>query len=211
MPAEWTAVALSPDLPAGVALPAVVDGTDLAVWRSATGRLAAWIDRCPHRGMRLSHGFVRGELLSCIYHGWRFDAAAQCRKIPAHPDLEPPAAIRATARFCTESGGLVWAALEEPAAPPPDLGSVDPLRSIQIAADARTLAECAGLAGGIGSVTLPGLTLPVTLVLQPVSETITGLHALITPAATPPQRLAASRALEALRLAAEARMEGAAA
>ena len=70
---------------------------ELAVWRSASGRIAAWRDRCPHRGMRLSHGFVRGESLNCIYHGWTYGADGACRRIPAHPEVVPPATIRADA------------------------------------------------------------------------------------------------------------------
>jgi len=38
---------------------------DIAVWRSVSGVVNAWENRCPHRGMRLSHGFVRGESLAC--------------------------------------------------------------------------------------------------------------------------------------------------
>ncbi|MGB1508948.1 MAG: Rieske (2Fe-2S) protein, partial [Paracoccaceae bacterium] len=39
---------------------AFVNGKDVVVWRSTSGKLSAWENRCPHRGMRLSHGFVRG-------------------------------------------------------------------------------------------------------------------------------------------------------
>ena len=80
----WTAVCIAADLPAKVVMPSVCDGTDIAVWRSASGQLAAWADRCPHRGMRLSHGFVRGEALNCIYHGWTYGADGGCTRIPAH-------------------------------------------------------------------------------------------------------------------------------
>jgi len=60
---------------------------DLVVWRSASGVLSAWENRCPHRGMRLSHGFVRGESLACAYHGWHFECSGRCHYIPAHPDF----------------------------------------------------------------------------------------------------------------------------
>lgn len=192
MSSSWIPVALSPDLPPGVAIPVSTTWGDLALWRSATGRLACWPDRCPHRGMRLSHGFVRGELLSCIYHGWRFDAAGQCRKIPAHPDLEPPAAIRVAHFPCVEAGGVIWIAREEPAAPPQVPEGLEPLRSLQIVAPvSRVRAEdAAGL----------------TLLLQEMPGA-TGVHALVAPGA---DRGAASRALEALRRRVEAAEEEAA-
>ena len=47
-------VGLSRDLPAARVMRAMVDDQDLVVWRSAGGRLAAWDNRCPHRGMALS-------------------------------------------------------------------------------------------------------------------------------------------------------------
>ena len=103
MPADtaapsWTPVALSADIPPATVAPGLFGDHDLALWRSASGRIAAWFDRCPHRGMRLSHGFVRGEALSCIYHGWSYGASGGCRHIPAHPNLEPPEAIRVPVR-----------------------------------------------------------------------------------------------------------------
>src|SRR3989338_6664161 len=108
MGTEWVAVGLSRDLPAGVAMPALWQGRELAVWRSASGKLSAWNDRCPHRGMRLSHGFVRGETLACIYHGWVYGTSGSCIHIPAHPDLVPPATIKAETFLCVEAGGVVW-------------------------------------------------------------------------------------------------------
>ena len=71
--------------------------------------------------MRLSHGFVRGEALSCIYHGWSYAQSGQCQRIPAHPDLEPPEAIRVPVHHATESGGVVWVALSATTAAPPAL------------------------------------------------------------------------------------------
>ena len=42
---------------------------DVAVWRGRNGSVRAWRNRCPHRGMRLSFAQVRGDRLSCRYHG----------------------------------------------------------------------------------------------------------------------------------------------
>ena len=73
MGTEWVAVGLSRDLPAGVAMPALWQGRELAVWRSASGKLSAWNDRCPHRGMRVCLGEAGNKPIhQCIYHGWAF-------------------------------------------------------------------------------------------------------------------------------------------
>lgn len=195
MPSSWIPVALTPELPPGVAIPVAAPWGDLVLWRAASGHLACWPDRCPHRGMRLSHGFVRGELLSCIYHGWRFDGAGQCRKIPAHPDLEPPAAIRVTDYPCAERDGLVWIAEAAIAAPPPAAEGLEPLRSLDVAAPEAALRAATGIAGALGETRLPGLDAPVTLAFLGMTGS-TRLFALTQPGTA---RAAASRALEALR------------
>ena len=110
MVARWWPVGLSRDLGPGQVMAAMVPVADLAVWRAMSGRVAAWTDRCPHRGMRLSHGFVRGEALACLYHGWSYDGAGQCTRIPAHPDLVPPAAIRVAGFAVAEAAGMIWVA-----------------------------------------------------------------------------------------------------
>ena len=46
-------------------------GESIVLWRDGAGKVHALEDRCPHRGMRLSFGFVRGDALNCLYHGWQ--------------------------------------------------------------------------------------------------------------------------------------------
>ena len=70
--------------------------------------VSAWENRCPHRGMRLSYGFVRGESLACAYHGWHYNCSGQCHYIPAHPDLSPPQSIRPKIFSVKEYAGLLW-------------------------------------------------------------------------------------------------------
>ena len=58
--AGWVPVALSASIEAGTSAGAVVDGSEIVVWRDNSGKAHVWEDRCPHRGMRMSFGFVRG-------------------------------------------------------------------------------------------------------------------------------------------------------
>ncbi len=112
----WEPVALADGLGPGGVLRAAVDGQDMVVWRGRSGSLHAWDNRCPHRGMRLSFGFVRGDRLACLYHGWQFGTDARCRYIPAHPDLEPPESITTTAFAIAERDGLIWVSTAPPSA-----------------------------------------------------------------------------------------------
>ena len=112
-------VGLSRDLPPKRVMRANVDGHDMVVWRAADGTIAAWDNRCPHRGMALSHGFVRGTSLACLYHGWHFSATGQCNHIPAHPDLEPPETIRTSAYSVVEESGIIWVSADAKAVADP--------------------------------------------------------------------------------------------
>jgi len=172
----WVAIALSADLQRGMAMPCRLEGNDLAIWRSASGQAYVWGDRCPHRGMRLSQGFVRGEALSCIYHGWQYGTDGECVAIPAHPNLVPPKSICATTYQCAESGGLIWTTLTETTEVLPSVQSQIPVRTLHIEKAANTVANHFGS---------PGATLidvdgprPITLVLQPINDACTAVHAL---------------------------------
>jgi phenylpropionate dioxygenase-like ring-hydroxylating dioxygenase large terminal subunit len=141
----WYPVSLAVDLAPGEVTGTRLLGHDIVLWRDAAGQPHAWEDRCPHRGMRLSFGFVRDGRLACLYHGWRYDSAGRCRAIPAHPELSPPATIRVPRHACAEACGLIWASAEptEDPPPPPADAPAQPIRSLFLplaAAAAATLA-----------------------------------------------------------------------
>jgi nitrite reductase/ring-hydroxylating ferredoxin subunit len=175
-----------------MAIPAHLDDQDIVVWRSASGRIAAWQDRCPHRGMRLSHGFVRGEFLSCIYHGWRYGENGQCCKIPAHPELAPPAAIKVPRFAVHENAGVVWVAPEGEASQPDAYAGFDGFRSITINAPAEAVAR---ITAGQDSLA----DCRVVLLVQPLTGGRCGLHVLVADGHDTAQLDALSHRIEALR------------
>lgn len=189
---DWIPVALSADLPAATVIPAHTPSGILALWRSASGKLTALADRCPHRGMRLSYGFVRGEALSCIYHGWSYGQTGQCQRIPAHPELTPPAAIKAPSYSVEERNGVIWIAFEPPEAPPPALEQFKPLRSITLNVDAKSIAAD-------GSIRTQLAGIDVLLLIVGISETEAAAHVLIDAAAPESSSIAVSRAVEGWR------------
>lgn len=85
-------------------------GEELALWRSASGTVQAWENRCPHRGTRLTLGRIINDRLSCAYHGWEFDAKASCAAIPANPSMPVPKQLRVKAYPVVEVDGMVWVA-----------------------------------------------------------------------------------------------------
>ncbi|CAN7681670.1 Rieske 2Fe-2S domain-containing protein [Devosia sp. LjRoot16] len=142
--ADWIPIALSRDVPVGITRAVIVDTREVMIWRGEDGVAQVWEDRCPHRGMRLSLGFVRGNALNCLYHGWQYGAGANCLRIPAHPDLTVPPTIRANAYAATETGGMVWMSSDS-ADPPPLLPALAPVISLAVeAAPERVLAALGG-------------------------------------------------------------------
>ena len=173
----WFAVALNEDVKHGMAIPCSLAGSDLVIWRSALGKVSVWADRCPHRGMRLSQGFVRGETLSCIYHGWQYGSEGGCVSIPAHPNLLPPKSICATTYQCAEANGVIWTTLTKTTKALPLLREKQiPVRTIHVDGAMNIVANHFGSPGE----TVIKLNSPYTIqiALQPISDTWTALHAL---------------------------------
>ncbi|HRH88422.1 MAG TPA: Rieske 2Fe-2S domain-containing protein, partial [Rubrivivax sp.] len=69
----WLPLAAASELTPGRCVPACHFEQPLVLWQGDEGT-AAFDDRCPHRGARLSLGRVQGGVLECPYHGWRFAA-----------------------------------------------------------------------------------------------------------------------------------------
>jgi nitrite reductase/ring-hydroxylating ferredoxin subunit len=132
----WYAVALSEGLERGRSIGTRLFGKEFCVWRGADAVAHVWEDRCPHRGMRLSFGFVRGDRIACLYHGWQYDTRGQCRFIPAHPALDVPSTIHVAPYPCVERLGMVWMYADGEVATPPELPvgarGVTPVRSLYV-------------------------------------------------------------------------------
>lgn len=191
---DWYPLALSRDVAAGTSAGTRVEGQEFVVWRDSKGAAHVWEDRCPHRGMKMSFGFVRGDHIACLYHGWEYDTAGQCRYIPAHPDLEVPKTIKIPRFAVTEAGGIIWGCFNEedgetPAAP--ELAAaVTPLRSIFADCPAPLLVERIPMTA-FGDVT-PQMTrktdriveiglgdIILTGAVQPVADGETALHLVV--------------------------------
>lgn len=152
--------------------------------------------------MRLSHGFVRGEALSCIYHGWRYGQDGHCMKIPAHPALEPPEAIRVPAFAARESSGVVWVAETELVAEPPSFPGFAGFRTLRVAAPAAVAAVALGGEGDVVRATFGPVG--VIALVQPLRDGECALH-ILAPEGTPAGTLdAVSVAAEAARRRIEA-------
>jgi phenylpropionate dioxygenase-like ring-hydroxylating dioxygenase large terminal subunit len=145
----WYPVMPKAHLDGGKPVPFRLLGRDIVLWKAKDGP-AAVTDQCPHRGAKLSLGFLDddvpdGPALACPYHGWAFGADGRCRKVPqAHEPLrglgsddrraERPegASTGGLNRTRTTKGGTkghhaaerygwIWVALEDPIAEIPHI------------------------------------------------------------------------------------------
>ena len=184
--AGWYAVSLANGLEPSTSTGIRLRGQEIVLWRDSDCVAHAWEDRCPHRGMRLSLGFVRGNHIACLYHGWQYDTGGQCRYIPAHPDLTPPASICTVLYPCREWLGMIWVHSEPSADVPtfavPDMGIVTPVRSIT--ADCAAERMCDMLTLGCAAARLPGADIvrlhveghDIFAAIQPITQTKAALH-----------------------------------
>lgn len=69
------AVAKLDDLPPGKSIGVSCHGEEVAVFNVA-GTIYACSNRCPHAGGPLRDSLISGTVISCPWHGWRFDLAA---------------------------------------------------------------------------------------------------------------------------------------
>lgn len=93
----------------------------LVLFRNSTGKASAFLDRCPHRNIALSKGWVKGQVLVCPYHGWEFDTEGICQNVPGLTDEQPQKARNAFVYPVVEQDGMVWVypSLETPVSQPP--------------------------------------------------------------------------------------------
>lgn len=103
----WSPVTLAKNVrkkPTGV----LFAGEKIVFFRDDQGKPHALIDRCPHRGVKLSLGRVTEKgCLECPFHAWQFDGAGNTTHIPLNPDakLENYSAMALPVR---EIGNLLW-------------------------------------------------------------------------------------------------------
>jgi len=78
----------------------------VVLYRTQGGTAVALEDRCPHRGYPLSAGRLVGDAIECGYHGFTFDCAGVCTRVPAQDIIPRRTFVRAFP--IVEKDGWIW-------------------------------------------------------------------------------------------------------
>src|SRR3954463_5593542 len=103
----WQPVATSQSVNPGAARPLRVMGEDLTLYRSDSGRAYIVAGRCAHRLTQLHTGWVQGEEIRCMYHGWKYGGTGQCTEAPAE-GADSAARIKIAGSPVHEFWGLIF-------------------------------------------------------------------------------------------------------
>ena len=108
----WQPIAVADSLAPGTATPVRVHerGSDALSRRKRQAYLVG--GHCPHRRTLLHTGWVQGEDVRCIYHGWKFDGTGQCTEAPAE-GAETASKMSISGYPLHEYAGLIFAYMGE--------------------------------------------------------------------------------------------------
>jgi len=91
----------------------------LVIYRKADGSLAAFENRCCHRGAPLSMGRREGDDLRCLYHGLKFAPDGRCIEIPGQERVPANACVKTFP--VVEAHSWIWVWMGDPALADPEL------------------------------------------------------------------------------------------
>ncbi|HTP07458.1 MAG TPA: aromatic ring-hydroxylating dioxygenase subunit alpha [Anaerolineae bacterium] len=115
IPNQWYVILESKEVKHGKPIGFTRFGEKLVAWRDAHGKISVMRDRCPHRGVALSVGDIRGDCIECPFHGFQFDTSGRCTLIPANGrNAEPPEAMQVHTLPTHEAHELIYAWYGEP-------------------------------------------------------------------------------------------------
>ena len=67
---DWIEIGSVDDVPFRGSRLVSTQAGDIAIFKSAEGRIFALWDKCPHKGGPLSQGIVHGDSVTCPLHNW---------------------------------------------------------------------------------------------------------------------------------------------
>jgi len=122
IPNQWYAILDSKEVRSGRPIGVTRMGEKLVAWRDSKGQVTVMRDLCPHRGVALSVGELKGDCIMCPFHGFEFDSSGRCTVIPANGRSAPvPKAFQVHTYPTHEAHGFIfiWWGQPQGEVPPP--------------------------------------------------------------------------------------------
>jgi len=85
---QWYLACLPEELDKQNPLKRKIVGKELVIFRTKNGSVGIIEDRCCHRNVHLSLGYVQNDCIKCAYHGWEYNTKGECVNIPSFPEGE---------------------------------------------------------------------------------------------------------------------------
>lgn len=104
---KWFRVCKSADLK-DKPLSKKINGIPIVLFRGQENTVGALLDRCPHRNIPMSRGWVEDEKLVCRFHGWHFDTDGVCVKVSQIKDLKEDSNRNAISFISMEEEGFIY-------------------------------------------------------------------------------------------------------
>lgn len=80
----WYIACTSQELKQNTPIQRTINHIPLVIFRSQNHQIIAFLDKCPHRHIPLSSGYIHNQHLVCPYHGWEFDNHGICQQQPGN-------------------------------------------------------------------------------------------------------------------------------
>ncbi len=85
-----------------------INGIPIVLFRGKDQKVGALLDRCPHRNIPMSNGWVENDNLVCRFHGWHFDTEGVCTKVAQMKVLDQDYSRNAVSFTPVEKDGFIY-------------------------------------------------------------------------------------------------------
>jgi len=109
---QWYVAALSQEVTRGMLSRRILDDP-IVFFRTQDGSPVGLADRCPHRGVPLSMGVIKDDVIRCAYHGFEFGKTGVCHRVPSQSRIDSQLAVRSYP--LREIGPYIWIWMGDPA------------------------------------------------------------------------------------------------
>lgn len=106
---SWYVAGFAEDFPKMKLIGQTIAAKSIVMWRSDEDKVVAFDGRCVHKRMPLKDGRLLPDgTVQCAYHGFCYNSAGKCVRIPSQPDGAIPSGAALRPFPVIEQDGLVW-------------------------------------------------------------------------------------------------------